>query len=192
MTLGEELQRKWQNVLDQTKHIFSWSGDHELAYWAEMASQSSKIIEIGTHFGRSAKVMLMASPKAKLLCIDGFLQDGTEHTARYFLRDEIREGRCQLMKVNFPASHFIINWDCHDTDLILIDNGHEYEEVKNQIELFSAFVRGGGVLCGHDLDRNPDNGVTRAVKELLPDFTEPVSRVWQYIKPQPKSIYGRN
>lgn len=183
-----ELIAKWRHVIDQTSHIWSWSEPHALAYWAEMASTRNKIIEIGTHLGKSAKVMLLANPNCKLWCIDGWHEPGTEHTARHFLKAEIEQGRCALSRLDFPTSMIQLEsiihngrFDWMSIDLILLDDGHREDEVRNQIELFKPFLRPGGLLCGHDLDRNPDNGVTKAVKELIPDFEEPVPRCWSKI-----------
>ena len=171
-----ELVNKWRHVLYATEMIWSWTEPASLAYWAEMASTRNKIIEIGTHLGKSAKVMLLANPNCRLWCIDGWHEPGTEHTARHFLKAEIDEGRCEGYRINFPHNA-VCPWNAKAPfDMVVIDNGHEYEEVKNQIELFRPLIRSGGLICGHDLD--PGNGVHKAVTELIPDYTEPVPRVW--------------
>lgn len=69
-----------------------------------------------------------------------------------------------------------------------IDASHEYESVKKTIELLLPNVVPGGILCGDDFlsanIRRTDlhGGVERAVRELLPGFTN-INNLWVWIKP---------
>ncbi len=180
--LQTELMEKWRPVLKQTEHIYTKTGDGELAYWAEEASKHRWIVEVGTLFGRSAKMMLLASPTAKLVCVDPFLQDGTYETACYFLRDELTANRCFVMRMNSPkAVQAQGGFLDGRLDMVMIDAGHEQEEVTVDIESWYPFLMPGGLICGHDLD--PGNGVWKSVKHFFPNHTEPVPRVWAWTKP---------
>ena len=57
---SQELISKWNHVLWQSHHIFTWTGGGELAYLAEQATKANCAIEMGVYMGRSAKVMLDA------------------------------------------------------------------------------------------------------------------------------------
>lgn len=80
-----------------------------------------------------------------------------------------------LEKVNEPITL------CH------IDASHNYEDVKKTIEMALPFVIKGGVLCGDDISSANINrtdlngGVERAVKELLPGYTQ-IGNFWYWRK----------
>lgn len=51
-----------------------------------------------------------------------------------------------------------------ELDYVYIDASHEYEYVKEDIEVYYNKVRKGGILAGHDINRS---GVCRAVVEFV-------------------------
>lgn len=54
-------------------------------------------------------------------------------------------------------------------DLIYIDGEHQYDFVKNDIEISLSLIKPGGIICGDDYcDSWP--GVSKAVNELILDF----------------------
>ncbi len=180
--LSNALVAKWRNILDAGSHIFTWTGDGELCWLAEQAGSCREIAEIGTHFGRSAKMMLDASSLSKVLCVDPFLYDGTEKCARYFLREEVSQGRCEIKKERaFVAAYQFKG--VRQFDMVFLDGGHEYWEVCDDIKVWLPLVRSGGLLCGHDMRNKTFPGVEKAVAELLPGFTEPVKSIWAYNVP---------
>ena len=177
---ADQLIGKWRPVLDATNEIFSWSGEGELAYWAERASLATKAIEMGTHFGRSAKVMLLASPNLHLTCVDLFLQDGTLMTAKHFLKDEYNLRRCDILKTTSPDAANLLYWEKGNFDFVMVDDGHTYEDVRRDIRSFFPLLKIGGHICGHDLDAGGE--VEKAVNKMLPGWFEPVNRVWAFDK----------
>lgn len=52
-------------------------------------------------------------------------------------------------------------------DFVFIDADHSYEGVRDDLHLWAAKVRPGGVVSGHDMDAHPDWGVRRAVEEYI-------------------------
>ncbi len=65
------------------------------------------------------------------------------------------------------ASSSDVLWDKR-IDLLFIDGGHSYEQVKSDILKFTPFVRKHGIVCFHDYD-NVNYGVKKAVLELFDD-----------------------
>lgn len=183
MSLNEELGKKWKHVTDRSEHIFTWTGQHELAYLAEQASRSSHAIEMGVYMGRSCKVMLDANPNLHLWAVDPFMVDGTFETTRYFLREEIAQGRCEIIrKFTIDAAPMLQHMKGR-IDLVFIDAAHDFGNVVNDIKHWVPLIRPDGIACGHDLERNPENDVTKAVRHCFFDWwTEPVPRIWQYIR----------
>lgn len=53
-------------------------------------------------------------------------------------------------------------------DIIFIDAGHGYNDVREDIEAWLPKVRKGGILCGHDF-RYSNPGVEVAVREVFSD-----------------------
>lgn len=70
-------------------------------------------------------------------------------------------------------------------DFIFIDANHEYEFVKNDIELYWPKIKPGGFLCGHDYSGGHP-GVTKAVDEFFGNLGLPVEHhqyCWLVHKP---------
>lgn len=178
-----DLIRRWKPALDAAKNIFTWTEPLSLAWLAEQASKSTFAIECGVYMGHSSKVMLAANPNLHLWAVDLFMVEGTKKVAEYFMAKEIADGRLEIIPKSSPAAAEMLTHMMGQIDLCFIDGGHDTETVSKDIRSFLPLLRKGGVLCGHDLDQNPDNDVTQGVKQSLPSFTEPVPRMWMYIKP---------
>lgn len=177
----EQLVENWQNVIADTAHIFTWTEPYALAWLAEQSHQCDYIVESGTYMGASAFAMLRASSRPHLWCVDPFAVAGTEKVTRYFLRDYISKGRCEILPKRSPEASKQLDHMRGFLDMVFVDDGHAFENVKEDIECWLPLLRKGGLLCGHDYE-HPDNDVTRAVKLLLPAHYEPVPRMWAYIK----------
>lgn len=70
-------------------------------------------------------------------------------------------------------------------DLVFIDGNHDYESVKEDIQLQIPKLKSGGLLAGHDyhLEEDCSPGVKRAVDELLKDkISLKNDSVWLHIK----------
>lgn len=70
-------------------------------------------------------------------------------------------------------------------DFVFIDANHEYEFVKQDIELYWPKVKSGGFLCGHDYSGGHP-GVTKAVDEFFREAGLPVEEhqyCWLVHKP---------
>jgi hypothetical protein len=73
--------------------------------------------------------------------------------------------------------------------MVFIDGAHDYESVKRDILTWSARLRPGGLLCGHD--RNQP-GVRRAIDELLPGWRSAPgeSLIWYWTEEAPAMPAG--
>lgn len=63
-------------------------------------------------------------------------------------------------------------------DFVFIDADHRYDAVRGDIIAWSAKVRKGGIVCGHDFKPSRFPGVVRAVHELFTDYKEEGNTVW--------------
>ena len=187
-TLQEQLLAKWTPTIRQSDHIKTWTGDGELAYIMEQATKASFAVEIGTYLGKSAKCMLDANPNLHLWCVDPGIVDFISETACYFMRDEIAQGRCEVIKKYSQEAAPMLEHMRGKLDLVFIDGNHAFDYVYLDLKLWVPLVRSGGIVCGHDWEAPPSypkkNDVARAVEFVLFDkVTEPVPRIWQHIKP---------
>ena len=77
-------------------------------------------------------------------------------------RVEIHRGASAACSSLFTDNYF---------DWIYVDGNHQYEFVKQDLEMYFPKVKGGGFVAGDDYARNPNNwtkdGVTRAVDEVI-------------------------
>jgi predicted O-methyltransferase YrrM len=176
------LVSKWQHVLDKASMIFTWTEPLTLAYLAEQASKSNYAAETGVYMGASSFVMLAANPHLHLWSIDPFQVAGTEKVSRYFLRDFIAEGRCEIIPKYTKEAASQLRHMAGKLDFCFVDDGHAFSDVVTDIESMLPLVRAGGLLCGHDYDSEPFNEVALAVQQKLAGHYLPVPRLWCYAK----------
>lgn len=178
-----------QEILKVASGITGWMTEMELAWLIEQASTRRTVIEIGSWKGRSTKALALAAQEVTY-SVDHWLEgpppsdvkrledsDWLEVTYRgsnaiktEFYRNlapEISSGKC--IPLGLPSEKGAVRmreilWG-RKVDMVFIDAGHEYPEVKRDIELWKPMVADGGLLCGHDY---PRTGVYTAVSELVP------------------------
>lgn len=162
-----------------------WMSETELTYLAELASKSRCIAEIGSWRGRSARAFAENTP-GMLFCVDTWADNAygiegwwTENDGPDFcnhpnwLWNEFHKNTGDLVNV-IPIR--MASTQAADVcarmglkfDLIFIDAGHFYENVRDDIAAWNPLLRKGGVICGHDYGHVPDCGVVRAVDEVFP------------------------
>lgn len=190
MTVSElspaDLRAKWDHVLQQARHVFTWTEPETLAYCAERASHATHAVELGSYMGASALVMLLANPRLHLWCVDTFQVAGTEECCRYFLRDAILEGRCELIRGDSAQAAPMLGHMNGRLDYVWVDDGHATPDVIRDITSFMPLLRPGGEMFGHDFDV-PHNDVALGVLSCFraDEIDFPVPRVWRHRKPKP-------
>jgi len=158
----------------------------DFKWLAEQAANCSKIVEIGSLYGASARAMLDNSA-AHLWCIDswrgsdtkpkrGFVS--TEEHFQTFLENisDVRE-RVTVLKMYSRGAVGLL--PAQSFDLVFIDADHSYDAVRFDIQHFAPLVKPGGILCGHDYGPKPmRNGLIRAVNELIKEPKEAGEMIW--------------
>lgn len=88
---------------------------------------------------------------------EAFLTFTNNSVASEFLKGHFRQYS------NLAADNFQDN----EVNFVFIDASHLYENVKKDLESWYPKIKKGGIIAGHDYgDRNPDNGVYKAVNEF--------------------------
>lgn len=135
------------------------------------------IAEIGVYDGTCSELLRKLLPTATLFLVDPWEIDATYEASdgvRTIEDSSMNEAfkKVQDLFQNDPLAHILKKTSKQAAslvpdglDLVFIDGNHDYEFVKEDIELWLPKIRPGGILAGHDYKRF--SGVKRAVDELL-------------------------
>lgn len=160
----EQLLAKWNHVLEWSDHIFTWTSNEELSLLCEFASRSTSILEVGSYHGRSALVMALANPNARIICIDNCENADVEPTFAKNLATQIAAGKLHFVKgTSDELKHNTVLFD-----FAWIDGGHLLADVRKDIANILPHMMPRSILCGHDYRINdPQDGVNLAVHEAF-------------------------
>jgi len=127
-------------------------------------------VEIGVASGFHASDMLHHLPIEKLYLIDPYLNYDEYKLSHDFNQCSLGTKkllRCFDEKVVFirEMSEDAAGMTPDNLDFVYIDGNHEYEFVKNDIQLYYPKIKPGGVIGGHDFGCHYP-GVPRAVLEF--------------------------
>lgn len=179
-----------QDILKVAVGIIGWMIKEELGWLIEQASTRRTIIEIGSWKGRSTKAIAL-STLGTVYSVDHWLEgavpvsvkrtwdsdwlevsyNGSGTVKAEFMRNlapELASGKCVMVGVESRkgVARVAALLGGKKADMIFVDGDHEYEMVKEDIELWRPMLAEGGLLCGHDY---PWPGVCKAVAELVPN-----------------------
>ena len=169
----------------------------ELAWLSRSAQKTKVIIEVGSWAGRSTRALADNMPdNAVLYAVDTFDGSAAERDSRMRvaremdgdhvcfsftknLWDHIEKGRVCPIRMNGRNAARLLREQGVKANLIFIDAGHMYEEVKEDIQNFLPLLSNDGVICGHDFNQPVWPDVTRAVLEELPQAEcAPGTTIW--------------
>lgn len=168
--------------------IDGWMTFNEQTFLYNIAKKynGGKIAEIGSWKGRSSCALLTGNKDGEVYCIDTWqgsddVRDDTNWMAKkedvfeifkentkQFPNLRISRRRGSQAANAFPNGYF---------DIVFIDAGHTYEEVKEDIENWLPKVKKGGVLCGHDYIESW-MGVIKAVDESFDEPHDVIDSIW--------------
>lgn len=142
----------------------------------------SKFVEVGSWKGKSSAYMAVeianSNKQIDFYCADTW-EGSVEHKDNPDLKNlyeifienmnPVKDFYIPLKMTSIEASE---KFQDRSLDFVFIDASHEYEDVKNDINVWIKKVKIGGVLAGHDYyPDHPDwGGVFPAVNELLTGF----------------------
>lgn len=145
-------------------------------YFADLGFR--KGAEIGTCYGFFAARLHETIPGLTLFAVDNWDNPETERREKRHnsptVEEQCRErlsvyGTIIVKKSSVEASKFINDGQL---DFVYIDAGHDYENVKADIEAWTPKVRKGGIVSGDDYYefRSGKGGVIPAVNEYVAKY----------------------
>lgn len=152
------------------ENIQGWSTTLELTWLSQIAEKMESIVEVGAWKGRSTYALASSCP-GMVYSVDTF--EGSEAEKETF-HAEAKNGsvlrtfveNCsgfQNLEVLVGSSlEAACEFEDGSVDMVFLDGGHTYEEVKADIEAWAPKAR--KILCGHDYT-DKRWGVEKAVNE---------------------------
>jgi len=136
--------------------------------------ENPKVVNIGSGMGTSALALLEARDDLYLYSID--IEDDSHFGSLRREREALIEaGIWDTRRINqiHGDSRLIGSiWEDGPVDLVFVDDGHYYEHVKGDIEIWIPRLREGGVIAFHDYGGQYDHGVSKAVNEFMKDHEQ--------------------
>ena len=140
-----------RKMIDRSMQIDGFFSLKEAEYIADQASSVDRAIEVGSWLGKSTQVMSLSN---RLWCVDKFegdLDGKIKHSKKFV--DKFKANTKDLDNIRVIIGDSVASAkEFRDgvMDLILIDGGHDYKQVKADIEAYFPKLKVGGKMAIHD------------------------------------------
>ena len=154
--------------MNQPLIVTAWRGHEVFATWLVKEMQPKVIVELGVDKGYSSFTFAMPGI-GTVFGVDSF--EGDPEAGLRDTYDEVtqRKGELGIQNLELIRGYFndvAATWTL-PIDILHIDGRHRYEDVKEDYETWSKFVRPGGVILIHDtIVETEPYGVNRYFAEL--------------------------
>jgi len=178
MRLFDEIYEK----VEESSHETAFNRDQARVLYSIINLNKPKVVvEIGVQFGRSATVLaeLQKVHGYDLHLIDGWAEEEYSNSAREHFKNQAKkhDWKFTFYNVNSDIAIDDLKNNIDEIDFIHIDGGHEYEEVKSDILLYTPLVKSGGFVVFDDYGHDSLPGVFQACEETMtPDKFEFIGR----------------
>ena len=153
----------------------------ELEFLYTQAKNMESIVELGSWRGRSSHA-LASGCKGTLWCVDHWkgslgtvLVKQAEKEDIYSIFLENLKEFTNIIPLKMNTDDALKYFEDGSVDMVFIDAGHNYAEIKNDINNWYPKVK--KLICGHDYQK-PYPGVIRAVNEQFGKADELVGTIW--------------
>lgn len=145
----------------------------EAAFLGDLVSSIAgpgPIIEVGTLFGWSTRIMAMRKPAGReLITVDDYSYNPLHLSsdAHYAITAEIlaeAASKFSVRQMRMSKESFYASYKGEPPALVFLDARHTYESTRADIEWAKSI--GARVVCGHDYDLKRFPGVVQAVHEF--------------------------
>ena len=136
-----------------------------------------KAVEVGTYKGKYAETLMTAIPDLDLTVVDAWeVYPGYKDYGENDLEDlAFNEAKNRSLKFGFKimkgwSNEVVQLFEDESLDFVFIDGNHDFEHVVEDVAKWSKKVKKGGIVAGHDFNRN--HAKHFGVKEALPAWCE--------------------
>jgi predicted O-methyltransferase YrrM len=175
--------------ITRAQRIEGWMEDPDLLWLAEQASTHSKIVEVGSWFGRSTRA-IVDNTTGVVVAVDTW--EGSDEDAHRAIlagkpenwlfgefaknMEGLPTGRLYAFRgLSVDATKYYRHMGV-TFDMVFLDAAHDYENVAADIRAWQPLIAPRGIISGHDY--GSWDGVTQAVDELLPDHKVGGQFIW--------------
>lgn len=123
-------------------------------------------VELGTFLGASAEAMLESMP-GFLYTVDTFEGSAGSVTAKLpegrmleYVRQRLHRFHDRVGILQGTSYEVSKMFNDESVDFVFIDAAHDYENVKRDILSWLPKIKGGGVMAGHDFDKESPVKIT--------------------------------
>jgi predicted O-methyltransferase YrrM len=178
--------QRMEEVKNAVRPIPGWLLDEgaENLYQLALTTPVPLVVELGSWQGKSAVCLAMAMRdrgEGIVYAVDtwqGSNNDISRQILKSYKPDQLwnefnanirRSGVANLIKpIRKMTADAARQWDGRQIGLLYIDAGHDYEEVKQDFELWSPYVASGGFIVFDDVPSW--EGPTRFIEQLPPTY----------------------
>ena len=162
-------------------NIEGWMYPMEIDFLYNRAKDMKSIVEIGSWKGRSTHALASGCKNGKIYCVDHWRGSEGDITLGLSQKEDVyqvfKENTKEFKNIEIKRgfSHEIAQEFHKKVDMVFIDAGHVYEEVKRDIEDWLPKTK--KLICGHDYSADFP-GVVRAVNEKFGTPDGVIGTIW--------------
>lgn len=152
--------------------ILGWMMVEQLEWLFDVSRNMESIVEIGSYKGKSTHALLSGC-KGTVWAVDPFVNYGE---AKDFYKDFMKNvGHFKNLKpLKMTSEEAVKQFKDKSIDMVFIDGGHDYEDVKKDIEMWLPKTK--KLICGHDYQ---GTDVRQAVDEKF-KFVSNLNSIWAH------------
>ena len=190
---------KLQPEFNEVPGYFSYNDLYD--YIADNVAPNSTLVEVGTWLGKSANYLLDKLKELKkevnFVTIDTFKGTDDEELHQNivgafngdifyeFIDNTVLSNNYDSFDIIKDTSHNAANqFSNNSIDYIMLDAGHSYEDVTNDIKIWYNKIKPGGIISGDDYGGSYFPGVTQAADEYFYKQFNRGFRTWYRKKPR--------
>jgi len=190
---------KLQPEFNEVPGYFSYNDLYD--YVVDNVKPNSTLVEVGTWLGKSANYLLDKLKELKkevnFVTIDTFKGTDDEELHQNivgafngdifyeFIDNTVLSNNYDSFDIIKDTSHNAANqFSNNSIDYIMLDAGHSYEDVTNDIKIWYNKIKPGGIISGDDYGGSYFPGVTQAADEYFYKQFSRGFRTWYRKKPR--------
>lgn len=153
-------------------------------FFVDTLKDGSKIVEVGCWKGKStaflAVEIINSNKKIDLFAVDTW-EGSAEHKSNPIVYNDqlfntfmsnIKPVQHIIKPIRMTSLEAARSFKDNEVDIVFIDAGHNYEDVKADITAWMPKVKQGGIISGHDYSLDSSSkfywpGVNKAVNEIF-------------------------